>query len=822
MIISKGVLFLPFLNKYKKIVSKSLEYKKTFIEKSDDDILKEFKNTSDMDKILGLISIACERTINKIPYDVQLIGAMAINDKNIAEIKTGEGKSLIAAIAAIILVHEKRNVHIMTVNEYLVKRDYLEFKDLFDFFDIKVAFITSKLEPKKKKKAYSADVVYGVASEFAFDYLKDNIAQTKDDVVQKELDFAIIDEADSVLIDEAKTPMILSHSISSKSNLFEKASAFVKSLSSVEKEEKIDKNNLPDYIVDKKLRSIYLTEQGAKKAEEFFNIDNINAPENLFMLHTINLSMQAYSLHEKGKDYIIRNNEVLLVEPFTGRVASGKKLSDGLHQAIEAKEGIKTKDITTTDASITTTGFFDLYNDFAGMTGTIRTEKREISEVFCKKIVVIPTNKPYIRVDFKDIIRNTYEDKLNYLLGFIKGIHETGQPILIAANSIEHSVQISKMLKSANMPHKLLNAENNEKEAYIVAQAGRCNAITVTTSIAGRGTDILLGGNPDYLAKEMLLNRRNKKWKKDDILCLHYKENADSSLQKTYNNYFLKYKEHTEKEKEKVVSLGGLMIVGAEHYDAKRIDNQLKGRSGRQGDPGASVYIVSLEDDLLKINSNPNTIRFFSTMLDKNIKPPRGFIRYAQKQSELSAAESRKEINNYDAVDSRQRDAFYTLRRRVLNEENLEEMLNNCKEKYVEIACSEMFTTKKKRKTAIMSFNEKYKTNFDFDNAKNKKEFKKYIFKKVNDAFDDREKVLKKNKSDIIILWQSILLASMDIAWQQYLDYLHNLRDLVQISNFSINPSSVVYKNKTADSFNVFINLLIKTSVSILIFSDIS
>lgn len=787
----------------KKEISKINNLINSLSKESDSDIQNMFAETSDEQELFALISEACFRKLNKRPFDVQIMGAIAIMNGKIAEIKTGEGKSLIAAISGIMLAKKGRNVHIMTVNEYLVRRDLLEFKELFDFFNISSSAIFSEMKTKQKKKAYKSQIVYGVASEFAFDYLRDNIASDINDIMQGELDFAIIDEADSILLDEAKTPMILSHSISDGSNIFKRANEFVSGLTGISKTEKNQKD--ADYIFDIKTKCTFLTEKGAKKAEEFFDIENINAPENLRLLHATNLSMQAHSLHKKNVDYIVKNKEVVLIDMFTGRTADGKKLADGLHQAIEAKEGIPTKDITSTDASITKAGFFSLYNDFAGMTGTIKTERAEMLNVFGKKIKVIPTNKPYIRRDLKDVIVSTTDDKMDAIVIFIKEFEKTGMPMLIATSSIEHSVAISKRLKEEKIDHKLLTAENDEKEAYIIAQAGRYKAITVTTNIAGRGTDILLGGNPDYLAKERLLMRKSKKWKKEDVLCLHYKEDAKDILQKTYNKYYLEYKEHTDKEKEKVLSLGGLLIIATEYYEARRIDNQLKGRAGRQGEPGLSVCLVSLEDDIIRVNSNKNALKFFNLLISQGIDVPQNLVRRAQKQVELLSAENRKAVNNYDEADFVQRETFYKQRNRFLYGKNTEKTLIAAKEKFIEQAIKDILVFKKKdRKDALASFNKKYMLDVDGDKLDNKKEFKKYLSSYIEELFLKKKDEIGEN--NINALWNTIVLSAMDIFWPQYIDYSHNLRDLSYISLFNTYSGLSEYKRDAAQSFLVLIN----------------
>lgn len=807
---------IRLLFKYnKKTIIRNIKQAQQSLSLLDDE---EFKNKileikSDNKKIpADVIAVCCEaisRCINKQPFDVQILAALTLCDEKIAEIKTGEGKSLIAVLASSVLAFYDRNIHIMTVNEYLVKRDYAEFKPVFDLLQIKVSYISEKMNTEQKIKSYKSDVVYGVGTEFAFDYLRDNTAKNKIQLMQKTLDFAIVDEADSILIDEARTPIVLSSSYNSSNKVFNKVNSIVKDFRFVNKDDVL-LNNEYDCIIDKKLHSTYLTNEGVKKIQVFFEIDNLNAPENLGLLHVVNQSLKATAFMKKDRDYIVRNNEIVLIDSFTGRLAEGKKFSDGLHQAIEAKENITAKDITKTHASIATASFFDLYKSFAGMTGTIKTEEAEVFERFDKDVVVIKTNKPYIRKDLPDRIFIDHKTKINKIIEEIISVNKTGQPILVGTTSIEKSKEISAILQENNISHNLLNASNNEHEAQVIAQAGRLNAITVATNMAGRGTDILLGGNPLFLTKEKLLNNGYSRTRIDDFINGNIK---DSSLQSDFEKIYKEEKEITDREKEKVISLGGLYVLGTEHYDAERIDNQLRGRAGRQGDPGKSQFFVSLEDNILKIYGNQNFIKTIKSGLSVSnkkelVKFPYNFLRSAQKQCEQANAEFRKTVYEFDTANSYQRDAIYSLRRGLLMGKDLLPSLISTREIVPSLIMSLYFSKRKITKKDIDNFNKKYDKLIGLELPLTGNKYKRLmavIEEKTSNLYFDKLYEYKKLGVEPEAVWQFAYINIIDRNWPRYLDFLNNLKDISQVSSFGVNSPIINYRFEASDYFEKFL-----------------
>lgn len=783
-----------------------------------DELKKKVAETKKMTKkeLPFIIAICCQaitRSINKKPFDVQILGALSLCDEKIAEIKTGEGKSLIAVLSACILHFYERNIHIMTVNEYLVKRDYMEFKAVFDFLGINVSYILEKMNNEQKINSYKADIVYGVSTEFAFDYLKDNMAKNKMNVMQNTLDFAIIDEADSILIDEAKTPIILSSSYNSQNKVFQSVNNLVKTFSFIDKKDISLTGELYDCIFDKKMQSVYLTDEGVKKTEEFFDISNLNAPENLSLLHIVNQSLKAHCLMEKEKDYIVKNGEIVLINSSTGRLADGKKFADGLHQAIEAKENITTKDITKTHASIATASFFDLYKSFAGMTGTIKTEETEIFARYNKDVTVIATNKPYIRKDLPDRIFIDKETKIIEIIKEIIDINSTGQPILVGTTSISKSKEISDALTEKNISHHLLNATNDEKESEIIAQAGRLGTVTVTTNMAGRGTDILLGGNPTLLTRNKLIEKGYGKNRVDAFLNNNVK---DSFLESEFKSLYKEIKMLTEKEREKVVKLGGLYVIGTEHYDSQRIDNQLRGRAGRQGDPGKSQFFVSFDDDIITAFGNQNLVKTLKSGLVLSNKTeltnfPYDLFKSAQKQCEQTNAEYRKTVYEFDTANSYQRNYVYSLRKKILDGEYLLGSLISLREEIPSIIMDAYFSKNKLIEKNLHIFNEKYDKilKLELPADRNKKKVLHTVLEEKTSSLYSKKieecKTLGANRESV---WQYVLINTIDNHWSRYLDYLNNLKDISQISAFGTNSPIADYRIEASDAFKDFINII--------------
>ena len=536
----------------------------------------------------AVVREASKRVLGMRHYDVQLIGGVVLHEGKITEMKTGEGKTLVATCPVYLNALTGKGVHIITVNDYLAKRDKEQMGRVYEFLGLTTGVILNGLENEERKKAYQADVTYGTNSEFGFDYLRDNMVGRLEDKVQRKLNFCIVDEVDSILIDEARTPLIISGAAENTAKLYQtfyKIATFLERSRETEKITDVKKKkemNIPDevwkdYEVDEKAKNIVLTEKGIKRVEQMLNIENLYSPETIELTHYLMQCLKAKELFERDKDYLIRENEVVIIDEFTGRALEGRRYSDGLHQAIEAKEGVKIAGENQTLASITLQNYFRMYEKLSGMTGTAETEATEFMFIYGLAVVIIPTNKPVIRKDNGDIIYKTHEEKIEAIVAKIKELYDKGQPVLVGTITIQGSELLSNELKKLNIPHNVLNAKFHEKEAEIVAQAGRYKAVTIATNMAGRGTDIMLGGNPEFMAKSV------------------------AKSQEEYDELLGKYRTQCEEEKEKVKSLGGLYILGTERHESRRIDNQLRGRSGRQGDPGESQFYLSLEDDLMKL-----------------------------------------------------------------------------------------------------------------------------------------------------------------------------------------------------------------------------
>ena len=652
----------------------------------------------------AVVREASDRVLGMKHFRVQLIGGIILHQGRISEMKTGEGKTLVATLPAYLNGLTGKGVHIVTVNDYLAKRDRDWMGKVYEFLGLSVGCIVHDMSKEERKAAYNSDIVYGTNNEFGFDYLRDNMVIYKEEMVQRKLYYAIVDEVDSILIDEARTPLIISGKGEDSTELYSAANSFVKTLKGRiidPKEENKDpfdreiKEEVVDFIIDEKARSCNLTEKGTAKAEAYFGLENLADPDNMEIAHHINQALKANNLMKRDIDYVVQDGEVIIVDEFTGRLMYGRRYSDGLHQAIEAKEGLSVRSESKTLATITFQNYFRMYEKLAGMTGTAKTEEAEFIEIYGMDVIEIPTNKPVIRKDFPDVVYKTEEAKFSAIVEEIKEKHQTGQPILVGTISIENSELLSKMLKKERLPHEVLNAKHHEREAEIVAQAGRLGAITIATNMAGRGTDIVLGGNPEYLAKVDM----KKQGYSDEIIAVvdSFQETNDEEIlkaRKEYRELYEKHKIETDKNAEEVIKVGGLHIIGTERHESRRIDNQLRGRSGRQGDPGSSRFYISLEDDLMRLfggeriraimdNANmPDDEPLEHKILTKSIES-------AQRKVEGNNFSIRRHVLQYDDVMNKQREIIYGERRRVLEGENLKEhilgMIRNIIENAVEI-----------------------------------------------------------------------------------------------------------------------------------------
>ena len=626
---------------------------------------------------------AADRVIGLRPYPVQLIGGIVLHQGRIAEMKTGEGKTLVAILPAYLNALTGRGVHIVTVNDYLAKYQSEWMGKVYRYMGLSVGLVIPGMAPAERRVAYAADITYCTNNELGFDYLRDNMAIYKQELVQRGHAFAIVDEVDSILIDEARTPLIISGKGEDSSQLYQMADKFVSTLrkqvfAKTEDKEVQDDYDC-DYFVDEKSRTVSLTAEGIAKAEKFFGVENLADAENTTLSHHINQAMKARGLMKKDIDYVVKDGEIIIVDEFTGRLMYGRRYNEGLHQAIEAKEGVTVASESKTLATVTFQNFFRLYDKLSGMTGTALTEQEEFEAIYNLDVVEIPTNRPVIRIDHPDVVYKTEAGKFRAIIEQVKQCHAKGQPVLVGTISIEKSEILSKMLKREGIPHNVLNAKYHEQEAQIVAQAGKLGAVTIATNMAGRGTDIMLGGNAEFLAKADL----RKQGKAEELIAEadSFAETTDSeilAIRQEYNDLLAKYKANIKEEAEKVRAAGGLFIIGTERHESRRIDNQLRGRSGRQGDPGESRFYLSLQDDLMRLFSSDRIMNMMDSLgLDEDTpidaKILSGAVENAQKNVESRNFKARKNVLEYDDVMNTQREVIYAQRQKVLDGEDLRE-----------------------------------------------------------------------------------------------------------------------------------------------------
>ena len=644
---------------------------------------------------------AADRVLGMRPYRVQVVGGIVLHQGRIAEMKTGEGKTLVAILPAYLNALAGNGVHIVTVNDYLAKRDSEWMGKVYRFLGLSVGLIVHDLTGEQRRAAYAADITYGTNNELGFDYLRDNMAIYKQEMVQRGHAFAIVDEVDSILIDEARTPLIISGKGEESSKLYEMADYFVSRLkkqvfSTTDDKELQDQYDC-DYIVDEKDRSVSLTQKGIEKAEQFFNVENLADPENATLSHHINQAMKARGLMKRDIDYVVKDGEVIIVDEFTGRLMYGRRYNEGLHQAIEAKEGVKVASENKTLATITFQNFFRLYDKLSGMTGTALTEEEEFSGIYNLDVVEIPTNKPVIRIDDPDVVYKTEAGKYRAVIAQIKECHAKGQPVLVGTISIEKSELLSQMLKREGIPHNVLNAKHHEKEAEIVAQAGHLGAVTIATNMAGRGTDIMLGGNAEYMAK----NELRRQGLSDELIAESnsFAETEDPEIlaaRAAYTEAYKRFKVETDKQAELVRQAGGLFIIGTERHESRRIDNQLRGRSGRQGDPGETRFYLSMQDDIMRLFGSERIMNMMETLgIDEDTpidaKILSGAIENAQKTVEGRNFQSRKNVLEYDDVMNVQRKIIYEQRRQVLDGEDLQKNIRSMMKFYVDTYAASAF-----------------------------------------------------------------------------------------------------------------------------------
>ena len=783
---------------------------------------EQLDNGKTLDDILpeafAVVREASKRVLGMRHFDVQLIGGIILHQGRIAEMKTGEGKTLVATLPVYLNALTGRGVHVITVNDYLAKRDSEWMGKLYKFMGLSVGLVIAGMDPKAKQKAYACDITYGTNNEFGFDYLRDNMVIYKEQLVQRDLAYAIVDEIDSILIDEARTPLIISGRANQSSDLYKKANDFVKRLTpkviveeDVKDEAQAEDNENYDYIVDLKAKSASLTQKGIKKAEEAFHLENFNDIENSTLVHHVNQALRAHGVMKKDIDYIVKDGEVLIVDEFTGRIMYGRRYNNGLHQAIEAKEGVKIADESKTLATITFQNYFRMYDKLSGMTGTAMTEEAEFEEIYNLDVISIPTNKPMIRKDLNDAIYKNEKAKFNAIVQSVKESHEKGQPVLIGTVSIEKSEKLSNILKKEGIKHEVLNAKYHEKEAEIIAQAGKFEAVTIATNMAGRGTDIMLGGNSEYLAKqemrknkipENLIEESNTYYETDDQEILRAREK--------FNELEKKYDEEIKEEKEKVLAVGGLKIIGTERHESRRIDNQLRGRSGRQGDPGESKFYIGLDDDLMKIFGGDMITKVYNAVgMDESIpienKIISNAVESAQKKVEGRNFSIRKNVLKYDDVMNAQREIIYKQRRQVLDGENLKDnILNMIKSLAEEVVISQFAGDNDVNQEAL---NTNIKNIFGVDisdfvkeNAKDSNKIIEKLQEVALSEYDKKEAEI--GSEELRELERVVMLKVVDQKWMDHIDAMDELKDGIGLRAYGQQDPVVKYRIEGMDMFD--------------------
>ena len=789
----------------------------------------EFKerlsNGETLDDILpeafAVVREAAVRVLGMRPFDVQLIGGIVLHQGRIAEMKTGEGKTLVATLPAYLNALTGEGVHVITVNDYLAKYQGEMMGNLYKFLGLTVGIIVNGMKPNEKKDAYNADITYGTNNEYGFDYLRDNMVIYKDQLVQRKLKYAIVDEIDSILVDEARTPLIISGRANKSSNLYSKADSFVRKLTpkilveeDIKNLEQAEDNEKYDYIVDLKAKSATLTEKGVKKAEEEFGLENFNDLENSELVHNVNQALRAHGIMKKDIDYIVKNGEVLIVDEFTGRIMYGRRYNNGLHQAIEAKEHVKIADESKTLATITFQNYFRMYEKLSGMTGTAKTEEAEFQDIYKLDVIEIPTNKPMIRVDNNDVIYKNEAGKFRAVVEEVKASHEKGQPVLIGTVSIEKSEKLSKMLSDVGIKHEVLNAKQHEKEAEIIAQAGKYGAVTIATNMAGRGTDIMLGGNSEYLAKQQL---RMEKYTPEQVeeATTFYETDDDEIIKRRahYKELRDNFEEKIKDEKEKVVEAGGLKIIGTERHESRRIDNQLRGRSGRQGDPGESRFYISLEDDLMKIFGGDRITKVYEALgadedMPINSRIISKSVESAQKKVESKNSSIRKHVLQYDDVMNSQREIIYAQRRQVLDGENLHEtvmnMLDDSIDRLVQNYANEEMITNSE--SLIQDIETSYGIS-DVESVKKDDAIADDIIeelkKKTHKIYEDKETEF--TSENMRELERVVILKVVDQKWMDHIDNMDELKNGIGLRAYAQKDPVVQYRLEGADMFDVMI-----------------
>lgn len=822
------------IKRIRPILDKVLSYEEEYRALSDEqlhDKTDEFKNRlqtgETLDMILPEAFAVCreagDRVLGMRHFPVQILGGIILHQGRISEMKTGEGKTLVATLPAYLNALTGKGVHIVTVNDYLAKRDSEWMGKLYRFLGLSVGLIIHGMTNDEKREAYLADITYCTNNELGFDYLRDNMVIYKEQKVQRGHNFAIVDEVDSILIDEARTPLIISGHGNKSTDLYTKANAFARSLKMVKVKEMNDKASDEDaaydgdYVVDEKAHTAILTPEGVKKAEQYFAIENLNDSENIEIAHHINQAIRAHGVMQRDVDYVVKDGEVIIVDEFTGRLMYGRRYNEGLHQAIEAKEGVKVERESKTLATITFQNFFRLYNKLSGMTGTAMTEETEFQEIYKLDVVEIPTNKPIARIDENDAVYKTKKAKFNAVIDHIVECHSKNQPVLVGTVTIEKSELLSSMLKKRGIKHNVLNAKHHEKEAEIIAQAGVPGAVTIATNMAGRGTDIMLGGNAEYLAKSALRHDGLSEEMILEATGFGETENPDIiEARKNYKEYYDKFKLEIAPHAEAVRQSGGLCIIGTERHDSRRIDNQLRGRAGRQGDPGTTKFYISLEDDLMRLYGGERIAGIMNTMnIDENMPLESGMlsktIEGAQKRKEGINFAARKNVLEYDDVMNKQRELVYKQRNQVLDGENLKDTVLKMIDDTVDIYTKIYLTADDDTGARDISGLKEYFNGWIIDandtaftteklQSLETEEVAEQLKMTAHKKYDERETEL----GDTIMreVERVVLLRSVDSNWMDHIDAMDQLRQGIGLRGYGQHNPVVEYRNESYDMFS--------------------
>ena len=835
------------LKRIRPICDKVLSLEKKYLNMSDEELTSQTKVLKEriakgetLDDILPDAFAVCreagDRVLGMRHFPVQIIGGIVLHQGRISQMMTGEGKTLVETLPAYLNALSGKGVHVITVNDYLAKRDSELMGKLYKFLGLSVGLIISGISNEKRMSAYRADITYGTNNEFGFDYLRDNMVNDKKLKVQRGHNFAIVDEVDSILIDEARTPLIISGEGDKSTELYTIADEFVKTLSMLKvaevdaKEDNEDLFKDHDYVVDEKAKTATLTQKGVEKAEKYFNIENLTDPEHLTLQHHINQALKANGVMDRDIDYVVRDGEVLIVDEFTGRIMYGRRYNDGLHQAIEAKEHVKIEKESKTLASITFQNYFRLYTKLSGMTGTGTTEEEEFREIYKLDIVEIPTNKPIARIDLPDVVYATQKGKFKAIVNDIIESHKRGQPVLVGTVSIEKSELLSVMLDQKEIPHAVLNAKYHEREAEIIAQAGKKGAITIATNMAGRGTDIALGGNAEYMAKSEL----KRLGYHDELLAEAdgYSETDDPKIievREKYRELHKKYKNELKGDAEEVRRLGGLYVIGTERHETRRIDNQLRGRAGRQGDPGKSRFFLSLEDDLMRLFGGER-IKNIMSMLKVDEDTPleakmlTKSIESAQRKIEGRNFAIRKNVLQYDDVLNRQREIIYSQRDQVLDGENLRDQIIKMIEESTDVVVERFVPAHAPRENWNLEGLRNYYLGWvltpeDLNSEETGKitrsEIVKFIKDKCMAIYKEHEEILGDEVSRS--LERNVLLHNVDEQWMDHIDAMEELKKGISLRSYGQKDPVVEYRVEGFDMFDEMVSTIRENTVKMLL-----